>query len=1239
MKKTNIPLLAVVFAFALCIAATFGLTGCFKNKPTSEPTQSSTQSSEHSDNTPESESASDSSEESALDSTNESTFESVHTHEFVEIADNAFLKSEATCQEKAQYYLSCACGEKSSETFEYGELSSHMAMIDEGIEATCTKSGRSAGKHCSVCNEILEAQTVIPALGHNIVIHEAKLPTCTEAGCREYQSCLRCSYTTYVEIPALEHDWKETIIIGEGKEICNSEYLTADRCQRCGLVDDSSLVHHDKAEHDYSDGVCTRCGDIEPTDLNYFTFTLLDDDTYSIRANETYKTSLPQDLLLPSLYNGKPVTKIADDAFPYCEGLNSISIPSSITSIGELAFAGCSGLTKMIIPDSVTSIGSAAFDGCSGMTSVTIGKGTENIGYGIFSCCIYSDSHLKEIIVSEENEKYYSINNCLIDRETKTVISGCNTSIIPTDGSVTSIRAGAFAGFKYLTNVIIPDGVTDIEDFTFFCCSGLTSITISNSVTCIGDSAFAGCSSLTSVTIPNSVTCIMDSAFNGCSSLISMAIPDGVTSIEYCVFYDCNSLTSVIIPDSVTSIGSSAFENCSGLASVIIPDSVTSIGSSAFYNCSGLASVIIPDSVTSVGRSAFYNCSGLVSVIIPDSVTSIGDSAFCYCNGLTSITIPDGVSSIGDSVFFGCDGLTSITIPDSVTSIGSSAFENCSGLASVTIPDSVTSIGRSAFCNCSGLTSVNYFGTIDQWAEIDFGDFDSNPLFYTKKLYINNELINEANLTTATKISAFAFNLCSGFTSITIPDSVTSVGEYAFNLCSGLTSVTIGNSVTSIGDSAFSNCKNLENITIPDSVTSIGDRAFWGCIGLISVNYLGDIESWCKIEFDNGSSNPLFSSKKFLINGEEIKNIVIPNTISEIKNYTFRGCNNLTSVIIPNSVTSIGVSAFSYCISLTSVIIPNSVTSIDAFAFSYCNSLTSVTIPDSVTNIGAEAFIDCNNLMSVDCWGDIESWCMIEFGSYYSNPLYYAKELLINGEKVKDLVIPDTITKIKSHAFIGCSSLMSIVIPNSVTWIGDYAFNSCNHMTSIAIPNSVTWIGNHAFSRCGVLKEIIVEEGNERYYSKDNCLIDKTTKTLIRGCNNSVIPTDGSVTSIGDEAFSDCNGLTDITIPSGITSIGFSAFEYCSRLTNVDIPDGVTSIESETFVLCESLISVAIPNSVTFIGYDTFRFCLSLTRINFNGTMNEWKAIIKGEDWNDGTGDYTVYCTDGKLDKYDNEID
>ena len=310
------------------------------------------------------------------------------------------------------------------------------------------------------------------------------------------------------------------------------------------------------------------------------------------------------------------------------------------------------------------------------------------------------------------------------------VFSGCNslTSItLPfvganADGTGEIDFRNIFGGSHYvpasLKTVVITGG-TSIENSAFERCTGLASITIPDSVTSIGGSAFRGCSSLTSITIPGGVTSIGDSAFSGCSSLTSITIPEGVTSIGSGAFSGCNDLIQK--DGGVWYVDKWVIDCDTTVTNITLHSDTVGIGNSAFSDCIRLMSITIPDGVTSIGSGAFYACSSLTSITIPNGVTSIGSYAFSDCSSLTGITIPDSVTSIGSYAFSGCSGLTSITIGNGVTSIGDYAFADCSILTSITIGNGVTSIGDYAFAGCSILTSITFNGTKAQWNAITKG--------------------------------------------------------------------------------------------------------------------------------------------------------------------------------------------------------------------------------------------------------------------------------------------------------------------------------------------------------------------------------------------------------------------------------------------------------------------------------------------------------------------------------------
>ncbi len=328
-------------------------------------------------------------------------------------------------------------------------------------------------------------------------------------------------------------------------------------------------------------------------------------------------------------------------------------------------------------------------------------------------------------------------------------------------------------------------------------------------------------------------------------------------------------------------------------------------------------------------------------------------------------------------------------------------------------------------------------------------------------------------------------------------------------------------------------------------------------------------------------------------------------------------------VAIPSSlggfpVVGIGEYAFYNCHELEGVTIPEGVAAIGKYAFYNCFRLEGMTIPESVTAIGQYAFQSCGGLKSVHI-SSLTAWCQIKF-DYNANPLRQAHELYLNGERVTKLVLPeglksvgtdafagctgltevtihDGVTAIGGSAFSGCSGLTGVTIPSHVTDIGDSAFSDCSGLTEMVIPHSVKAIGVGVFKKCNRLTKITVDPGNAHYMSQNDILLTRDGRTLVQGVNGAVTIPSG-VTVIGESAFEDYDGLTQVTIPAGVEVIGPAAFYGCGGLTDVAIPAGVEAIGAYAFCGCSGLADVVIPASVTNIGERAFVACGRLKAIS-----------------------------------------
>lgn len=500
-----------------------------------------------------------------------------------------------------------------------------------------------------------------------------------------------------------------------------------------------------------------------------------------------------------------------------------------------------------------------------------------------------------------------------------------------------------------------------------------------------------------------------------------------------------------------------------------------------------------------------------------------------------------------------------------------------------------------------------YYNYINEGQELEVTHKHSGPWTetssdgcYSGTVVIPQEVTFMNRKRKVTSIGSHTFRGCMNLTSVTISSNITSIGNMAFYQCSRLTSVTIPNSVSSIGMGAFRKCSNLTSVSIPNSVTSIGSQAFLGCESLTSV-HISDLAAWCNITF---AGNSFDYAHHLYLNNDEIKDLIIPERITSIGDYTFCGCSGLTSVTFPNSVTSIGNSAFSGCTGLTSVTISNSVTSIGAYAFFECSRLISVIIPNNVSTIGKYAFYGCNSLISVTLGESINSIDAYAFSEC--------------GQSLNVICLSKTVPSTSANVF------------NRHNSFGDY-FNGGT--LYVLAESKDAYLAVEPWSSFREIVTFEFEEGQ----------IPVITLAVIDGINyyiNTVLRTAEVRTLPNNQRYTDI-----IIIPESIeydetfcqvTSIGDNAFKECIDLTSVIIGNNVTTIEKDAFYGCSGLTSVTLGKSLTSIRDDTFS-SLDIASVI---SLIEEPFIIHGKTSNNRTfslntfNNATLYVPAGTIDKY-----
>lgn len=517
-----------------------------------------------------------------------------------------------------------------------------------------------------------------------------------------------------------------------------------------------------------------------------FTYKENGDGTCSITGYDKNQT-LPDSLVIPSTYNGLPVVSIGNSAFYgirvktviISEGIREIGnsafngsslqtllFPSTLTTINFMAFDGCNQLSEINLPENLTSIGAKAFDGCTNIVDLTIPSKVQRIdSYAFYECTkltsvklpasvgyigtgAFSGSYcLASLTVDANNNTYHSVDNCIINTESKVLVTGCKNSIIPVDGSVTEIGAYAFSG-ELLSNINLPNTITKISECAFYR-NYFESVTLPEGLVEIGYSAFLSNEYLKEINLPSTLEKIAGDAFQYCTSLESVNIPEKVTDFSASTFMECTGLIRLTVDANnpvFHSDGNCIIETASktlvlGCKTSVIPDdgSVEVIGPYAFFHCE-LGYVTLPDCIKQIGTDAFA-VSSLTGITFSKDLTIIDVSAFNACDNLTRIELPRGLIAIYRGAFSGCMNLEEVVLPSTLKvydievfedcrslkslvftsglkSINNKTCKNCIVLESVIIPKTVTVIEFQAFYGCTNLKEINFTGTVAEWEAI-----------------------------------------------------------------------------------------------------------------------------------------------------------------------------------------------------------------------------------------------------------------------------------------------------------------------------------------------------------------------------------------------------------------------------------------------------------------------------------------------------------------------------------------
>ena len=785
------------------------------------------------------------------------------------------------------------------------------------------------------------------------------------------------------------------------------------------------------------------------------------------------------------------ITRICESAFSGSKYLFEIELPSSITEIDEEAFAG-SGLCSLELPDGISILGVRLLAGNRRVKSIEFPASLGEIprtGLPPYDGPL-TDSAVESVAFAEGTATLLS--NICKDAKYLTQVT------IP--DTVTNIQSMAFYGCKALQDIDIPDSVTEIG-IEAFEESDLQGITLPSNLIYLGGYAFSGCEGILELTIPKTVTDARD-ALQG-SFVETVIFESGMTVVPALVCFQSTTLTEVSIPESVTEIGDSVFDGCTSLEQIRLPAGLKKIGMYAFAS-SGLQELTLPEGLETAEEYILSGNTGVTSLVIPaglqwtfgannsgvlgrsnvreavfaQGTVRISDNICMEDTVLETVVIPAGVQEIGNSAFDGCTSLRVLELPSSVISIRSRAFADTPSLKALSLPSGLKRL-ESYFLSGSGVKELTIPAGIETFGTYVLSGSNVESVVFapgTGKVAdrICYEALSLRSVTLPeglTEIGLEAFGTCPSLTSLEIPDSVTFIDDYAFRL-TGLQSLTLPESLQRLGMNILESNTGVTEITIPAGVTTYG-----GTYAAAFPERRGVLEDSAvqKVTFSSGirTIGPVCAFDSAL------QEAVLPEGATEISEYAFYQCTGLTDIALPSSLEEIGYNAFA-----GTGLAPRLYLTRNALFFEGAGEsapLKAYLLPDSVrvpdeqwTSSRAAVAQMEDGLCRAAAPGGT-------FMTVTANDLTAAVPVIVKAAQCENL--PDSLVSIEAEALAGTAVEM-LRLPDQVSSIGANSFGPA--LAVIVMPDSVTEIADTAFAACERIGFICVSDNDAAAYARQH---------------------------------------------------------------------------------------------------------------------------------------------------------